>query len=353
VADVLFLIGSLEPSSLSRQLVALAPVLRGAGDTVRVIVLDRPSPWSEPLRQAGVPIEEVGVTSIFAVQPFLALRRQLRAERAIVHTWGRSAWRMALAAGVPSGRLIVSGLFRAKPRINWLERRFLRRARAVAFTGSEADLYRAAGLTSERITVVRPGVPDPGELPRAPLPGTPDTLDVLLGIGPLDYRKGFRDAIYANEMLRYLEDRRRLILLGDGDSRAALVDLVESFAAEEAVRFPGWQVDITPYLARADLVIAPAHGPGSVFAVLEAMAAGRTVVASNTPDLAEVIVPDETGVLVPVGDRMLLARACRFLLQDADRRRAVGQAARQAVLRTWALESLASSLRGVYHIASG
>jgi len=342
--DVVYFVGSLRPTSLARQVLALAPTLRPT-----VVVLDKPSAWSEPLRRADVAVEEIGLCGVFDAPAFLALRRMLQERRgAVVHAWGRAAMLAARTAGVPAGRLVVSGLFRSGDKVGWMDRWLLSGTRAVAFTGRDADAYRSAGWKGARVARVRPGLPDPGEATQTPLPGVPDDVEVLLGLGPLDLRKGFRDAIYAQEMLRYLDERRRLILVGEGDGREALEALVEAFGAGGSILFPGWQADLGPWLGRADLVLAPALGAGGVYAVLDAMFAGRAVIAARTADLAEVIAPGETGVLVPASERMQLARECRFLLQDAPRREALGRAAREAAQRTWALEPLAATLREVY-----
>jgi glycosyltransferase involved in cell wall biosynthesis len=77
------------------------------------------------------------------------------------------------------------------------------------------------------------------------------------------------------------------------------------------------------------VVWSPDRSGGSTNAVLEAMAAGRPVVASRLPGLAEVVAEGETGFLVPRGDKAALARRTRLLLDDPARRRQMGEAARQ------------------------
>lgn len=345
MAEVLSLIGSCQPSSLTRQLVAVAGPLRELGVDLRVIVLDRPSVWSAALKQAGVPVEEIGLCGVFDLPPFLVLRKRIRAHQGAIHAWGLSAFRVARAAGAVAQRLFASGLFREQGRLSWLDRRFLRGVRCVAFTAQEADRAHHLGLPVER---VRPGLPDPGVAKRTSLPGIPDDFALLLGLGPLEPRKAFREAIYLNDMLRYIADRNHLVLIGEGEGKHALGDLVEKFAAWPAVHFPGWVTDLAPYLGRADVVVAPAREAGSVYAVLDAMLAGRPVVAADTPDLAEIIKHGETGRLFPVGDRMQFGREVRTFLDDDDLRQTTAQSARNEVLRSHAVAPLANTLKQLW-----
>lgn len=349
MAEVLHLIGSLQPGSQSRQLLALVPALAAHGVASTVLVLAGPSPWGQQATQGGISIEELGLTSVFDVPEFLHLRRRLRGLRdTIVHAWGPTSVRVARVCGVPASRLIVSGVFPSQARLGWLDRHLFRETLAVDFSTSALEAYRQVGWNPQRTHFLRPGLPDPGEPVRGPLPGLAESDRVLMGVGPLDLRKGFRDAVYALDMLRHLDDRVKLVLLGDGDAREALNALVEAFGAERSVLRPGWQPNLHPWLCRADIVLAPLHGRGGVYGVLDAMLAARPIVAAAVPDLVEILDHDVTGLLVPTSERMQLARECRFLLQDPDRCQRLGQAARQAALQQYPIATLAESLWQIY-----
>jgi glycosyltransferase involved in cell wall biosynthesis len=83
-------------------------------------------------------------------------------------------------------------------------------------------------------------------------------------------------------------------------------------------------------------------------AALEAMAAGRPVVASNLPGLAELVADGETGLLVPPDDKLALARASRVLLEDEPRRRRMGEAARERARTRFPLSETVRAVQEVY-----
>ena len=129
-----------------------------------------------------------------------------------------------------------------------------------------------------------------------------------------------------------------LAVVGDGPQR----DELER-------RFAGRNANFIGYLRGADLAAAYASADAFVYAsetetmgnvVLEAMAMGRPVVASQWPGLAELIVDGETGYLVPPGDKVALARQTRLLLENAGRRQQFGEAGRLRAGNRFTVEDL-------------
>ena len=89
----------------------------------------------------------------------------------------------------------------------------------------------------------------------------------------------------------------------------------------------------------------PSLRGGGVGAALEAMAAGRPVVASRLADLAEIVVDGETGFLVEPNNKAALARQTRLLLDDPQRRRRMGEAGRQRVAEHFRVDRTRRGLR--------
>jgi len=96
--------------------------------------------------------------------------------------------------------------------------------------------------------------------------------------------------------------------------------------------FLGPQEDMADLLARATLVWVPSLGDTGLHFTLEAMAAGKPVVATNVPSLREIIVDGQTGFLIAPGDKVALARRTRELLRDPELARRMGEAARRRAL---------------------
>ncbi|MEO0073267.1 MAG: glycosyltransferase family 4 protein [candidate division WOR-3 bacterium] len=184
---------------------------------------------------------------------------------------------------------------------------------------------------------------------------------VVLFVGRLDRRKGLAVLLEAMGRLRKRLPSARLVVVGTGPLEQECRLLVRKLGLEQAVLMAGFvPVELLPqYYASADVYCSPALG-GEAFGLvlLEAMASGVPVIASDIAGYNEVVVPGETGLLFPAGDAAALADALAVLLQDESRRQRMRQACRQRAEQfSWQtvarrieelyLELLARSGRGV------
>jgi glycosyltransferase involved in cell wall biosynthesis len=155
-------------------------------------------------------------------------------------------------------------------------------------------------------------------------------------------------AVWAFEFIRYPHEDAHLLVVGDGPGRASLEDTARGMAPEGSrVHFLGERSDLPALLRLADVVLV-LHPNGGVNVALEAMAAGRAVVAASTPDLAAVIRDGKTGRLVPPQDAAAAASVIRTLLLDPAERRRLGDAARHYVREGHAVETVVRMLETVY-----
>ncbi len=153
----------------------------------------------------------------------------------------------------------------------------------------------------------------------------PARVNVLF-VGRLDPRKGVHLLLDAMpEVVRRTAGRARLLVVGDSYLRSKYEAAVPA-ALRDHVRFFGHvpAADLPRWYATGDIFVSPASGNESFGIVLvEAMAAGRTVLASDIPGYRSVVIPDENGVVFPPGDREALAAALVALVQDPERRAAL------------------------------
>jgi glycosyltransferase involved in cell wall biosynthesis len=210
----------------------------------------------------------------------------------------------------------------------------LRGTDVVIATGqAEAERYRHLGVPVERVEVIPPGVssatspPDPLEF-RKTL-DIPSDARLIMAAGGFDAAAGLRSAAWAFDVVKYVAPDAHLVLFGDGPERNRTERFARGLAIDDyRVRFAGTRPDVAALFALAEVVWVT-HCRGGVNLALEAMAAGRPVVAFRTPDLAEVIEDGVTGRLVPPEDRVELAATTAELLADpalAGRLGAAGQA---------------------------
>jgi glycosyltransferase involved in cell wall biosynthesis len=361
---IFFVIPNLDYGGAARQLTLIAEGLPRDRFRSRVCVLGRAAPWAEELRAAGIEVDILEWKRPLEPAPFFALRRLLAELRPdVVHLWGRTALRAVAALGGVGGggRVFVSDALPPGRPMNWFDSWLLRRAdRVITFSEAEADRCRRFGVRGERIAVVAPGV-RPSPLTPNPSPlsagergevGKMPIGRMLLGIGPIEAHKGFRDAVWALDVLHYLYEDLRLVLAGDGADRVRVEEFSRAIEVDNRVVLLGRRPDLAPWLHSAEVVWIPSRIGGGVCAALEAMAAGRPVIATRLHELAEVVADGVVGCLVPPGDKTELARQTRFLLNDPDRRRAYGEAGRRRAAEHFSLEQLARRCAALYERGS-
>jgi glycosyltransferase involved in cell wall biosynthesis len=132
-----------------------------------------------------------------------------------------------------------------------------------------------------------------------------------------------------------------LVLVGDGRDADGVRRL-----AGDGVRFAGWRTDVGDWLAAADVVAVPSRTDGMSVAMLEAMARGRAVVATEVGGAAEAL--GETGTLVPGEDPSALAFALSTQLLDPDGSAAMGHAARARAERFHDLKTTTQAVADLY-----
>jgi len=273
----------------------------------------------------------------------------------LVHAHGyRAGWVCALAAGrLPPVVMTAHNLPTITAR--WSLRWVARKARAVIAVSEAVRMaVIACGADRETIFVVPNGI----DLARfATLPardaarrslGIADGDRTIVSVGRLAWEKGFDALLRAARLLRHEMPDVRVIIVGDGPERTRLEDLSARLRLASTVRFAGRVDDVLPWLRSADVVVAPSRSEGQGIAVLEAMAAGRPVVASAVGGLRETVEHGVTGLLTRPGDPRDLASALRRVLMDPHALQAMGDAARRRALERYSLDAMVDAVERVY-----
>jgi glycosyltransferase involved in cell wall biosynthesis len=357
---ILFVLENLNYCGAAKQVSLLAAGLPRDQFALRVCTLKTEGPAGEKLRAAGVPVEVLGGSRLVNLAAFWHLRRLVRAiQPDVIHTWGRSSLRMvALAArGIPC-RLLASASFSRQERhttlgrwVRWLLRRV---DRIIVSSHAGAEHCRLLGLPSDKICIIPPGVESLGagsgaDWQSTPLPAAGGQRWVVCA-GPLEPHKGHREAIWAFDILQFLYEDVRLVVVGEGTYRQRLQQFAQATGAGKRVHFSGPVPNLAEVLAKAEVVWVPSLAEGGVNVALEAMTLGRAVVASRLPGLADIIRDGETGILVTPGSKVELARQTRLLLDRPERRRQLGEAGRRWVSAHFSSADLVRRLAGLYSL---
>ena len=228
-----------------------------------------------------------------------------------------------------------------------------RRRAAVCFV--TADLQRRHGWrygSLAQSTVCNGIAPlDPGNFPTRPAELVPDRLHALM-VGRLTPVKGIPFAMEALASLAP-DVPWQLNLVGEGEERGDLEDVVGRFGLRDRVAFHGFRRDIFALMAHSDLLIMSSLHEGLPYTLLEAMSLGLPTLASDVGGLAEVLSHEETGLLVPVGDVDSLASALQRLGRDGELRSRLGANAAREQRRAYTLRAMGEGYLSAYGVAAG
>lgn len=171
---------------------------------------------------------------------------------------------------------------------------------------------------------------------------------LVLSLGRLIKLKGFDVLIDAFQ--RVVADVPEAILLigGDGEERSRMIELVESAGLEKNIRIPGLVSDVHEVLAACDLYVNSSRWEGLPMTLLEAMAHGKPMVATNVGGNPEVVYVGVTGILVPPEDPRQLANAIIQMLKDDSFREDAGKAAFTLFSQKYTIDKHCETLTDYY-----
>lgn len=375
---VVYIIDSLEPGGAERSLTEMAPELSRLGVEVTVATLRRSNtPLEASLRAAGVPLlAGDNLTAFRAVRRLRRLLRDLKPH--IVHTtlfasdlWGRLASvrlpvvrvsSLVNTPGDPRAQQLLPGARWKRAVLGWVDRtlaRHLTDAFHAITVAAKEDAVRRLGVAEHRIRVVyrgrsrhRLGYPSPQrrQQVRQGL-GLSGEEPLVLTCARHDRQKGLPVLLRAASVLQQRGLRPRTWIAGkEGGDTEELRRLHQKLGLEDTVRFLGHREDVGDLLAAADLFVFPSLWEGLGCAVLEAMAMGLPVVASDLPAVREAL-PPGGGILVPPGDARALAEGIAALLTDRDRAAQMGRLNLQRFEETFTLERAVAGMAEFYRWA--
>jgi glycosyltransferase involved in cell wall biosynthesis len=161
-------------------------------------------------------------------------------------------------------------------------------------------------------------------------------------------QKRLKDLIWAADLLKSTRDDTHLLIVGDGPQRWRLERYRDQVAIADRVHFLGERGDVPRLMPHFDVLWLGSEYEGQSNAILEAMAAGVPVVATDIAGNRDLVVDGETGYLLPVGDRFEFTRRTHWLLDDEGLRRRLGDAARLRIARHFTVEQMIERHAAVY-----
>ena len=335
------------------QSLGLARALAALGESASFIA-QQGSALSARLRTCDLPWEERplrGLSGAAAVFHLAHRFRKLKPEIVHIHDaagHGPAAL-AAKRAGVPG--IVVTRRTASLPRTGWPRGlKYQWCDRIICISEAVRRQCLAAGIAPERLAVIHDFVDctylDPAvgrAFLRPPLPS------VLCVVGRLSKEKGHEVLLRALPSVLRQVPFARLQVCGEGPKKEALQRQAEALGISEQVALLGFVEDVRPVLAAAEVFAMPSLSEGLGVAVLEAMAMGKPVVATDAGGLPEAVVDGETGLIVPPGDAGALTEAILSLLQNPDKARHMGAAGRERALRQFDRSVIVERMLALYN----
>ncbi len=225
----------------------------------------------------------------------------------------------------------------------------------VAVSQKSKDQLQRSGVPESKITVVNSALDDSrftDELEDQDFVRKELGLEggcVIIGtVGRLTREK--RHAWLLETLAPLLRERPsvRVVLIGDGPEKPRLVQRAERLGILDKAVFAGHREDVTKLLSAFDLFVLSSDLEGYPMSVAEAMAAGCPVVCTDSGGVREIVTSENEGILVPVEDSEKFRNTVRDLLDNADKRRSLGESGRESVRKKWGVKVMADSVLNLY-----
>lgn len=352
---VALVIGQLHAGGSERQLAELAMGMKGGSCAPHVYCLSEViEPFGPILQKAGVPLRALPRRHSFELRRVIALARVLREDRIdVVLSFAQPVNLYSCLAlqlyrrgyfltSSRAAELPESGLRR---RVNGLVYRRSVRMVVNSRFGAESAA-RIYGVSPARIEVILNGV----DLARFEYPGgqedarlaldLPATAPVVGLVGRVTAQKRVDLFLQAARRVTSALPDCRFLVVGAGELMQPMQSLVTELELDGKVRFTGARDDMHRVLAAIDLLALSSDFEGLPNVVMEAMAAGRPVVATDLGGCRELVVDGTNGFLVPLRDPAALARKMIEVLSLEDRGRSLGVAGKDRIRREFSVEAM-------------
>ena len=307
----------------------------------------------EGVRVITIPSLVRRIHLFYDLRAFFALIKILRNERPdIVHThtskagilgrWAAFFVRVPVIIHTPHGHVFWGYFGKLKTRIFILLEKIsaLVTDRLVMLTEQEKIDHLHFHIAPEnKFSVVHSGINldefsntsvDPAAMKRRL--GIPEDNLIVGTVGRLTSIKGHRYLIEAARKIAGSRPDTTFVILGDGELLDELKNMVTRSDIEENIKFLGWRSDVAEVMSTFDIFALPSLNEGMGRVLVEAMALGRPIVASNIGGIPDLVVDCENGYLVSVGDVESLAARIRKLLDDPEKREEMGECGKKIAI---------------------
>lgn len=354
---VAFVVSSLFMGGAEAQVIQLASAL-DTGFRPLIICTKGEGEQAQRARAAGLRVVSLGLRSGKDPRLLPRLTRLLREFRpAIVHctnfdstVWGRAA---GVLAKVPC--IVTAEHSSTRPRshapsrvaIPLANRAFAKRTDCVvACSHAQVPLLKREGNPPDRVRVIPNGVDlrlydsSHSDADVREECGVPEGAVAIGIVARLFEEKNVAMLLRVASRLQALDARTHFVIVGDGPCRPALEDLVREARLTDAVTFTGTRHDVPRVLTGMDICALTSSTEAFPISLLEAMAAGLPVVATDVGDVARIVKNGSTGFVVAAGDTREFTRCLETLVRNPGLREAMGSSGRLRVEKLYSVDRM-------------
>ncbi len=359
--NLLFVIDKMARAGAQRHLLQVVSGLDRRQFRPTVCCLLERGPLAGELEERGVAVETLELKNIMGVRftrAVYGLRSVIRRRRiALVHSYLFAANIVSPFAGFLSRVPVITsrrdtGFWKKGRHLlahrvgNALTDRIT--ANSPAVVGYLLDREKAP---RNKVALIRNGIAVPAKPPEtAERPRDAIVFGCLGNIRPV---KGYEYLLAALSELKAKNTPFKALIAGrvlDPDYNRMLTGMVKSHRLEDRIAFLGEVADAGAFLAKIDVFVLPSLSEGFSNALLEAMAAGRPAVATDTGGNREAVKEGETGFIVPPGDPVALTGKLRFFAENRGLASEFGQRGREMIARHFSVDKMCSELQSLYRL---
>ena len=232
---------------------------------------------------------------------------------------------------------------------NWLDSIALKRFdRVICVSEPIAETVRQAGIPGDKVATIDNGINFSPFENAAPADLGQGTALVVGAVGRLTEQKGFEYLLRSAPKLLQKFPSAVIIIVGEGPLREPLQALARELGVADRVMFPGSRTDMPSVYARFDCFVLPSLYEGMPMAIIEAMASGRAIVATNVGGVGKLIQSGVNGLLVEAKDVDALERNVGQVLSDYELRVRLGRQAHDTAAGRFSAETMAKRYLAQY-----
>lgn len=343
------LIITLEVGGCESALLRMLPLLDKAFEHT-IITLRKKGPLASAFKNKGIRVIAIEQKSIFDISSYIRLKRTLQDMNPdlimtnLLHAdfIGRFFIQFFVPCKVISS-LVTTYNFKRY----WLARLFERLSKGLAdgyMANSESvkkTYVEKFHVPEKKITVIPAGIDtnlflsiEKDIILKEEL-GIPLDNRVIICVGSLHKNKGHRFLLSAFEEIYNTYPHTKLLIVGSGVEKDALLKQIERYQSKNAICFLGRRDDVPKLLRLSDVFILPTFFEGMSNAIMEAMAAGLPIITTDIPENKEIVHHEQTALLCPVGDAQCLSESLKRLLDSPSLATSLAEKARVEITKKY------------------